>query len=237
MKFEEFNTFLQELFKTIAINIRKLQLNGSFQSSYFASDIDLYEPVKNVESVLSKIYDIEKHYDLREIKISYKNGNSEKYNCLEKLVLKKNISFIKIDIIIYYFIFPMDCSIIYDFNSNKKYNDKEVVDDIVDDINNKYSNNLYKIVKRLNTLSKIIYHKNTFDEILDNTKLGVINLSYTRLQILKELNGQLSDDELNRLHGIIQEDLRKYGLKVNDNLIAISNREIAHILRQNFESD
>jgi hypothetical protein len=121
----KFNQYFQRLFKITEIN-ENMVMNGSFKNKYFASDIDLYNPIyeKHEYWILKRrIEQMRNNYNLIEIKYMLKNGSKIKTIHQHKLDYN-DISFIKIDLILFNNVFPFECSIIYDFESETKYDDK-----------------------------------------------------------------------------------------------------------------
>ena len=230
MNIKNFNSFLQELFNIVNIN-NQLQLNGSYKSEYFALDIDLYNQIKNqnefekIPKIIDKLRD---NYILSEIKYSFKNGNQQKTKHIYNYEYNE-LSFIKIDIIIFFHIFPMECSIIYDMESEKTYNEKTMIIDMIHDLKEK-NYNKFKKIKRINTIFKIMNIDASFlDPILEDININVLYISIYRLKFIKELlnNKLINNTDYDRYYQIIHEDLRKIELKPTDNLEEFLNKEIS----------
>ena len=230
MNIEKFNSFLKELFNIVNIN-NQLQLNGSYKSEYFALDIDLYNQIKNqnefekIPKIIDKLRD---NYILSEIKYSFKNGNQQKTKHIYNYEYNE-LSFIKIDIIIFFHIFPMECSIIYDMESEKTYNEKTMIIDMIQDLKEK-NYNKFKKIKRINSILKIMNIDASFlDPILEDININVLYISIYRLKFIKELfnNKLINNTDYDRYYEIIHEDLRKIELKPTDNLEEFLNNQIS----------
>lgn len=222
MKEKEINTFnklLKLLFKLFAVNINNLILNGSFRSSYWSSDIDLYEPLNkfDITIIRNKINEISKNYKITEIKVQT-DKRANKYWDAEKIKFPENetIIFVKIDTIIYFMLFPLECSIIYDYQPERQYNFEIVIEELLTDAI-KPENNLYKSIKRLDTIcNEILGYDNVFWDILNNTKLGVLYLCSNRLKFLPSLRKQIPEKTYKKYYYQIHDDLRKYGVKIGE---------------------
>ena len=230
MNIKNFNSFLQELFNIVNIN-NQLQLNGSYKSEYFALDIDLYNQIKNknefenIPKIIDKLRD---NYILSEIKYSFKNGNQQKTKHIYNYEYNE-LSFIKIDIIIFFHIFPMECSIIYDMESEKTYNEKTMIIDMIQDLKEK-NYNKFKKIKRINSILKIMNIDASFlDPILEDININVLYISIYRLKFIKELlnNKLINKTDYDRYYEIIHEDLRKIELKPTGNLEVFLNNQIS----------
>lgn len=226
---KKFNKMVATVMKDCAINEKLLQLNGSFNNSYWASDIDLYEPVDSLKAVLSKCEYLYDRYDILEIKVFLKTI-SKKYKRPPK-TLRHTAKMVKIDILLTkQFPYPIECSIIYDFDPNSTYDKTKVVQDMVHDLEKKkYS--LFKKVKRLNSIANISGYKNLFKTFLDNTKMGLLNLSIERIETLKAGKKYLSESETDKYMQWIQEDLRKIGINIKSDL----RKELDAIVDENLK--
>lgn len=225
----KFNQYFQRLFKITEIN-ENMVMNGSFKNKYFASDIDLYNPIyeKHEYWILKRrIEQMRNNYNLIEIKYMLKNGSKIKTIHQHKLDYN-DISFIKIDLILFNNVFPFECSIIYDFESETKYDDKKIIKDLLEDLHTK-KYNLFKKIKRIKTILKISNFDDDFlNNIVDDIDINVLNMSIHRLKLLKneKLKQVISQKDYDKFMNIIHEDLRKMKLKTTDDLEDILNKLI-----------
>lgn len=231
MKKKELNEFpmlLKQLFKYLSQNVLNLKLNGSFKTSYFASDIDLYERVtkRSLRKLQTFIRYMPKHhknkpfFNIIEVKVVNQKDEKIKYHDvddIENIVLPTNISFVKIDLIIYFLEFPMEVTIIYDFDSQKKLSKKEIIERLLEDIQDP-DINMFKAVKRFNSIGKLFGKPDLLKDFTENTQLGVLYLCKTRLEILKQIKHLIDSEEYSRLLQIVQNDLRVYKVKISDDI-------------------
>jgi hypothetical protein len=210
--------------KTLAVNSDNLILNGSFKNSYWAADIDLYEAVSDRKAVHAKLDEVVDKYDVIEIKVALRS-KSYKYKRLPpKLPL--HTVMVKVDIILQDILpFPIECSVIYDFNSEQMYNETKVIKEMIDDLEKKkYS--LFKKVKRLNSIAGLIGMKDLFADITEDTRLGLLNLTIERLALLNSDDGKKHIDDIPKYKEWIAEDLRKLGITLKDNHKNILEKEV-----------
>jgi hypothetical protein len=210
--------------KTLAINSDNLILNGSFKSSVYAADIDLYEPVSDRKAVHAKLDEVVDKYDVIEIKVALRSA-SYKYKRLP-VKLPLHTVMVKADIILQDILpFPIECSIIYDFNSKQMYNETKVIKEMIDDLEkSKYS--LFKKVKRLNSIAGLIGMDNLFADITEDTRLGLLNLTIERLLLLNSDDGKKHIKNISKYKEWIAEDLRKLGITIKDNHKEILEKEV-----------
>jgi hypothetical protein len=210
--------------KTLAINSDNLILNGSFKSSVYAADIDLYEPVSDRKAVHAKLDEVVDKYDVIEIKVALRSA-SYKYKRLP-VKLPLHTVMVKADIILQDILpFPIECSIIYDFNSKQMYNETKVIKEMIDDLEkSKYS--LFKKVKRLNSIAGLIGMDNLFADITEDTRLGLLNLTIERLLLLNSDDGKKHIKNISKYKEWIVEDLRKLGITIKDNHKEILEKEV-----------
>lgn len=227
-----FADFLQRFFKTIAINTDNLVLNGSFNSSYFASDIDLYESVDDPKLIQHKLKSLKdsEDYDFIELKVQYTNGKKRKYySRFNNVKIGDGVSFVKLDMIVYYFCFPMECTIIWNTGTIQL---DELVEAYVADIEKTANKNTLKAVKRINNIMDVIGLDENMESITENSRLGVIYLCINRMEVLDVLKNKLPKKEIHHFRQMIKDDLRKYNLKITDPLQSILNKEVTQLLRK-----
>lgn len=227
-----FAKFLQEFFKFIAIDTKNLVLNGSFKSSYWSSDIDLYEYVKDFNLIQQKIKSLNdsKDYDFIELKVQYSDDKKKKYfSDFKNVKIDGDVSFVKLDLMLYYFCFPIECSIIW---NTKNITLEELVEAYISDIEKTANSNTLKAIKRINNIMDLLGMDENLESITENARIGVIYLSINRLKALDVVKNKLPKQEIKHLKQIIKDDLRKYNLKLNDPLQRILNKEVTSLLRK-----
>lgn len=237
MDFDTFSVFLRKLFTKLAIDKSEIMLNGSYANSYFASDIDLYENTQGkAHKVVQKVRKLKKSLGttahILEVKTQLKNGQKERLK--EKLSTftienPDEVSFVKVDMIIKYFVFPIEVSMIYDINP-EELTLESGINMFLDDIQELAPKNLYKAVKRMHSIARMLGYNDMFNDVLNDGKLGVIYLSFSRLETLKIAKQFMTTDKYNTLKDYIKEDLRKYGLNLSDNLVEAMNEEVQKYL-------
>lgn len=214
IKFSDFNDILTTLFKDLAINASKIQLNGSYNHSYWASDIDLYEPVDDRMEVYLKVIHLQKNYNVSEIKVTQGNGETSKYYDMEKPMLPGDVSLVKVDMLITSLMFPIELTIIYDFKPQDQADSILVRHMLAQDaIQYRKEGKLYKAIKRLQSVSALQGNPNAFTNITEDTQIGVLYLSYSRLQTLSKYARKLGQRQLSLQKQYIAEDLRKVGVQ------------------------
>ena len=210
--FASFSKTVKSLLIDASVN-NKIQINGSFTSSYWASDIDLYEDCSDTD--IQKVYKQIRKYCLKykpiEIKIVHQDGSSKKYKRLPPLSKLKNTAMIKIDTIFRGLAFPIDCSVIYDWQPERTYDGDKLIHTFIQEIaEKKYG--AYKAIKRFETIGKMLGFKTRlFPKVSNNTTIGVMYLSANRLAMLKDNHSQFSPEEKEQLRDTIREDLRRVG--------------------------
>jgi hypothetical protein len=116
--------------------------------------------------------------------------------------------------------------------SEKTYDEKTIIIDMVHDLKEK-NYNTFKKIKRINTILKIMNIDASFlDPILKDINLNVLYISIYRLKFIKELlnNKLINKTDYDRYYQIIHEDLRKIELNPTDNLEEILNNQISEKL-------
>ena len=231
MNLASFTSQTKQLFKHLAVSPSKLQLNGSYNSSYWASDIDLYEPVNkaSVSKIQKVIRSLPCHKlvdAVLEVKIQ-QHGKATKVSgeAISTITLPKAMSFCKVDMLITFTSFPIELTIIYDFEPGKLLDTRSVMDQLLEDASDK-KNGMYKAIKRLNSVASILGHPHLFNDITERTRFGVMYLSNTRLKLLRDNVTEFSRSEMLKYTDIIAEDLRKYGLTISSPLESLLNKEI-----------
>jgi hypothetical protein len=215
MNLKEFSPFLKQLFEDVCINQSKLYLNGSFADSYYASDIDLYEAcsISKLSDVEDKIKFLSDKYNLLEVKV-VDNKDSNKYHTFDNIKLSNNkIKLVKIDMIVLFFVYPYECSIIYDFAPKDTMNTDSVISQMMEDVlSGKYND--YKSVKRMNSIMRLKTGKSDplFDSIVSDTDIGVLYLCINRLETIKKVKHFVGKDEYDKMYWSIQDDLRRIGI-------------------------
>lgn len=223
----DFTKSVRNLFTLLSLNKKKLVLNGSFKSSYFATDIDLWEPVskrsakrlsRHIQGLVNadvgvsavKVFSPEKKTYERESDLAE----------IEQILLKaRSADMIKVDVTVKdVFPFPIECTIIFDFKPKESSTSSSVTAELMEDIE-KYrkEGNLVKVAKRMLSVAII----NKLDDLAEKIKtvtedsvVGVLNLSRSRLELLKEDeqgHQHIDADERKRIREWIDEDLRKVG--------------------------
>lgn len=228
MNIKKFSSFIKRLFREIQIHKKTFILNGSFNDSYWAADIDMYQSVKDIDisEIYEKINHIIKKYIFLELKIVEDNGNSTKiFNVddINKNIFNKSLTMVKVDFVIF-LTYPIECSIIYDFDPERMYNIRDVLNDMLKDVL-KY--NVYKGIKRLNTIANIIGYKNLFDDVLQQTKFGALYLTDTRIELIDRIKDKIDITQYNMLMNSLIEDKRKNGLLTRN-----FNKEILQFLKK-----
>lgn len=230
MRIKEFSVSLKKLFYNVSIDMNNMELHGTYQYSYWASDIDLYEPVKykDLKNVIKTIVALSKIYMIKEVKVVENNRKHRYYDDFKKIKTSKP-ELIKVDLVLFDLVFPIDVSIIYDFDNGEQPMDdliSDMLDDVIDD-----NTHLYKKLKRLNNISNLIGVGDLFEEIIDNTELGVLYLSKVRLQLLEEIENDIGRNDFYKYLDSVHEDLRKFGYKPSDNLDKIMDDKIKKLLK------
>lgn len=222
----KFDTILKKLFKLLAVKINNIELAGTYETSYFASDIDLHEYVE-FSDIKKIMKNISKLNNVIEVKIEDKNGKHKfqsDFNNIPLPSIDDNVSLIKVDFIIDFFVFPIECSMMYDFS--QKESNKTIAISMLDDIP---QYNWYKGIKRMDKIIKMLFNFSAFDDILNDTELGVLYLSYNRLQVLKKF--KISKEERSKMISTIHENLRQFGYDMNVNFNRAINDRVKHLIK------
>lgn len=228
MRIKLFNELLGKVFNTVALDANRLQMNGSFLNSYWASDIDLYEKVSSGDMeklIKGKVDAIRKSYILLEVK-TVRAGHVRKYRRSQLLPrIHPKTDMVKVDFVLMFLAFPIECSIIYDRAVQVKRSSAEIERQLLEDAKNpKY--NMYKRIKRLASAGAVLGHKNLFRDITEDARLGVLYLSNERLKTLRSVRSIVGDATYAKYAAWIQEDLRKYGHSPKDDLDGAINKLI-----------
>lgn len=220
-----FSKAMKSLQKKLEIN--NLQLNGSFQHSLFATDIDFYERTNNLSAVIRKLRVLNKLdmvVDLIKVMpkhIGPRGGGKRTFREPKKAVhyLRegREIAWIRIEGAVMFMLYPMECSVIYDLS---KHTGKEILDDVLSKVaQKKYG--AYKLCKRGLLLAKLLKQQgvdiNTepFQRVLDDQRLGQMNLHATHLKSIKHLGIKIPKERVFRMLNTIAEDLRRLNAPMN----------------------
>ena len=230
---QKFNKVLQKLFAEIGIG-SKLQLNGSFNNSYWASDIDLYEDITGVPlaKLQKHITKISKSYKVTEIKVVC-GSTSKKYE-KNPNAYPSTTALVKVDMLFDGLLFPIECSVIFDRNPEATYDDETITQSLVNEISEKLvagKMSMYKVFKRFNTIAKVKGMDVLFPDINNNTRWGVLYLSSERLKLLQQNDIDNKDKYMQQ----VQEDLRKIDVHTHDpkEIIALLNKEMYDAMSNN----
>jgi hypothetical protein len=244
---------LKDIFKSLSIDFNNLILNGSYNDSYFASDIDLYEKIdiNKIEILNDILTNTKKNNDIQllEIKLEY-SDNKIKYNKYNKLNFTDSnlnkLIFVKFDFLLFKKAFPIELSIIYDVNIGK-IEKNDIIELFLDDIT-KYKNdsprikdsrgrirpnrdyNLYKCFKRMDGIAGLFGYNNLFDFVLNNGICNVLYLLYNRYQQLKKSKKYISKIQYNKLRDELKDELLKYDLTLNDDILKELNKIIKKLI-------
>ena len=120
---------------------------------------------------------------------------------------------IKLDFVIF-LAYPIEASIIYDFDPDRLYDISNVIEDMLEDVKNYTS--VYKGVKRLNFIAESLGYHNLFEDILQQTKYGALYLSDTRIELIERIKDRLSPKQYNTYMDTLHEDKRRNQLKSRD---------------------
>ena len=228
MRIKYFNKLLTKLFKDLEIKNYNLQLFGSFNSSIWASDIDLYEPVSvaDVPMIQRKIKLINRQYILQEVKV-VNDGKKKKYSSQPPIILRNNLEMIKIDFVVLDLLpYPIEVSVIYDFEHTAKRDSNEIIKDLVMDVKDP-TKSMFKRVKRLASIARLQGRDTSrFDNITEDARIGIVYLSNDRIKMLRNIRSIIGEKLYNKYTQWIHEDLRKYGLKMSDDLQKYINTEV-----------
>lgn len=226
-KIAKFGSYLRKLFRKLQIN-NNLQLNGSYASSLWASDIDLYERVKSNQkkTVQNLIKELSKSMTITEVKVVTDKGKQKITKQFDKVSIPLNCKYVKVDIIIIYeLVFPIELTIIYDFVGHHQFTTKELINSLLEDVEST-DKNLYKSLKRLSVIGNLLGYPKLFDKVVEDPSIGVIYQSINRLDVLNEIKDIVTKQELKRFKDIVQNDLGKFNLSINDNLISVLDKKI-----------
>lgn len=227
MKLDTYIPFFRSLFKKVSINVKNLQLNGSFQNSYWASDIDLYENVKGSASRINKkVKQLlqDKSIVVTEIKVVNNANEDVKYQPNDSFTIPIDVAYVKVDLYFFFFLFPMELTIIYDYGP-KTITKNDAIEKLVEDVKDK-SLGMYKRLKRLKSLGTILKIKVPIEHITEDTKIGLIYQTINRLNVIDELKDTLDPQQISKLKDILSDNLRRYDLSLDDNLQKVLDQEI-----------
>ena len=221
MKLKPFSDSVKKLFGDVMIHKNSFQLNGSYNDSYWAGDIDMYQIVSDddVDAVYDKIQILIRKYLFLELKIVEDDGTTTKFLTSEyvkkstiKNIIKGSLTMIKLDFVIF-IAYPIEASIIYDFDPDRQYDISNVIEDMLEDVKN-YT--VYKGVKRLNSIASLLGYNNMFEDILQQTKYGALYISNIRIDLLNRIRDRIDPKQYNNYMDTLHEDLRRIGLKTRD---------------------
>ena len=226
---DDFSQATKTLMKQVAV--RKMLMNGSFKHSLYASDIDLYEHTRNVSAMWRKVKKIvsgktnlqfvtkiKAHGSKKELTVEHLNPSVE--DVVEMMSqFGNNISFVRVEGIAMHMVYPIECSVIYDFGQHTK---EELLDAIFDKIKKK-KYRLYKLCKRALSIAQLTngVKRDVFEEIVEDPKLGNLYLIASRIVVLKQIGKRISEDEFRKQVTTLVEDLRRIepSLKLDSNKI------------------
>ena len=234
MDMKIFNETLRKTFKLLQFKPNKLLLNGSFQSSYWATDIDLYEAVdcKHTSKLLMHLQSLHDMFMVSEIKV--KTGKtSKKYKVVADIPqdCQLEIEMVKVDILLTEVLpYPIECTVIYDFNPGATYDINHVTEQMMDDVNSKGKFNILKKIKRIKSLFALHgfdQESKQLEAVTENTRIGLMNLSRSRIKLLaqKRTKELMSTNQMDMVNQWIREDLRKIGVTVG-NLDSVLKKEV-----------
>ena len=232
MKLKPFSDSVKRVFSDVMIHKQSFQLNGSFNDSYWAGDVDLYQMVSDVDAdaVYDRIKQILKKYIFLELKIVEDDGTTTKIfnrdDINEDIFKNKSLTMVKLDFVIW-LVYPIESSVIYDFDPQRKYPISEVINDMLNDIKNYKS--VYKGVKRLNSIANLLGYRDMFQDVLQQTKYGALYLTNIRRDLLERIRSKLDPKEYQVLVDSLIEDKRRNMLKTrdfNDDLIQFLKKSI-----------
>ena len=218
MKLKPFSDSVKKLFGDVMIHKNSFQLNGSYNDSYWAGDIDMYQMAddSDAEAVYDRIQLIIKKYLFLELKIVEDDGtitkifNRDEIN--EDIFKNRSLTMVKIDFVVR-LAYPIECSIIYDFDPDRNYDIGDVINDMLEDVIN-YP--VYKAVKRLNSIAELLGYNDLFHDVLQQTKYGALYLSDVRMALIERIKHKLKIKDYNRWMDSLHEDKRRNGLKTRD---------------------
>lgn len=216
-----FSKEMRKLQKQLEIN--KLQLNGSFQHSLFAVDIDYYEKTNNRSAVARTIRRLPKtHLIVQVIKVQPRDGDKRTFGSAGKAAdyIKDHpghIAWVRVEGMIMFMLYPLACSVIYDF---ARHTGTEILHDVLEKVaKKKYG--AYKLCKRGLSIAKLLDAQGVpidtkpFEAILDDQRLGVMNLHATHLHSIKQFKNKLPKERVLRMLTTIAEDLRRLQAPMN----------------------
>lgn len=201
-----------------------LQLNGSFPRSIFASDIDLYQRVDEEDFpefrvFLDRLLEEESSWKPWKLKVF---GVRKSVQTVEPLKLKPpslkseashKSGWVKLNVMTFNGSYFEDTSIIWDFGD--KMTAEEVSEALIKDIKELIEDENYlKAVKRLYSLTGGT--DEGLREVLDDTELGFMNLTRTRIESLEVASrrGLFSREDRETVKMNLQQDLAiKLGIK------------------------
>lgn len=210
---------VKKLIKQVATRKGKMQLNGSFKHSMFATDIDLYQRSRNVSAVWRKVTRIvEGETTLEQVQlIRVMNQSGKKFTWTPSDSLSKFMhsvghpAYIRVEGFFVHLVYPMECSIIYDF-ANHNYH--QILKDILDKIaENKFG--MFKLAKRAISIGNLLKQRGVeldmerFHKVVEDQTLGSVNLHLAHLKMLKTIGHQLPEERKMQMMASIKEDLRR----------------------------
>lgn len=230
---KKFNLNHQKLFDLLKIN--KMVLNGSYPTSMFAGDVDLYEKVSisELDDVINHIIKIIVNNDFLNI-YRMKVGNTKLKSIkqigqalsnpdyIRKQLKQSDNQWLKIDFLPLSNGYVEDVTVIYDFGTMGRSN---VLSSIKDSLNELLSDKQYfKALKRMKSLYRITKNKilPQITQFLDDPKVGFMYLTLSRIKALQ--NADLTRDERAEVLGNINEDILiklngMYGRPIHEKII------------------
>ncbi len=204
-KYPLYQEELRELYSILKFKHYKLELKGSSQyvNLKYPSDYDFYSHIQKkdtnafLEFLNNLIYRIKTNLYMYfiELKIEYPNEKIKFFKDDEiKIINKKNIQLVKLDIILFTNNIFKEVSVIYDFGDKKTKN--EIIESIVEDISNlKKENKYFKIIKRLFSIAKIQQDFNSLSILMNilNSELGELNLKINNIETIFLLEKYYND--------------------------------------------
>lgn len=218
------------------LSLKKPVILGSFLDTPLYCDIDLYDDVSKInindENFKIHLLKIKQNMDslqlkLSEIKYQYKD-NKKKFNKFQISKINNNLEFVKLDFISFFFEYPMEITILYDFSGEKE---KAEYNALLDDMK-EHNDNVFKMIRRADSIARSIYNKNNlFNDILNNINFLYpywVHCTLNRLKDIK-LKGFITKKEFDEYADTLKFEVKK--IYPNLKTITINN------LLQNLNKD
>lgn len=235
-----FGKSLSDIIYLLSVGSKQIELKGSYESSLWASDIDLYQRVshkdaKTIEDVIKKV--AKSDLDIEEIKVVKSDDQKKYFKNFGKIKIDNNIEYLKIDIVLLdQLIYPMDLSIIYDITGAFDITVEELSNKLLDDVS---GDNMYKSLKRLNVILEETKYPKFFSPITEDPIYGVRYQATHRLDMLKRIRKDLTKKEYQKYRDVVKTDLSKIGYSgkldvssIRRDLNKLITKELRKILRQ-----